>query len=129
MNIDFSDIVQIVVPIITIIFGALSAYFNENEKLKEEAEKYIAEAEEIYKDTFKAGGQKFSWVVESLYKIVPVPLRIVISKKCIEMIVQSTFDNIESYAATQIDKAVNNMEEEAAEELTEVVESSEEKSQ
>lgn len=107
MDINFNDIMQLVVPVLTILLGALSAYLKTNEKLRNSSIKYITEAEEMYKDVSKAGGQKFSWVVGTLYNIVPVPLRVVITKKCIEKIVQSTFDGIEAYAKTQLDKAID----------------------
>lgn len=103
---NFDKILQILIPILTIVFGALSAYLRTNEKLRSSSIRYIAEAEEMYKDITKAGGQKFAWVVDTLYNLVPVPLRILITRSCIEKIVQSTFDGIEAYAKTQLDKAV-----------------------
>lgn len=106
-NIDFRQIMEVLVPILTIIFGGLSAYFRQHDKLTNSVAKYIYEAEEMYKDTTKAGGEKFSWVVDSLYELVPVPFKVFITKTCIEKIVQSTFDQIEMYAATQLDKAVD----------------------
>lgn len=107
MDINFEIILQYLMPILTILFGALSAYFRANEKLRNISIKYITEAEELYKDVSKAGGQKFSWVVDTLYNLVPAPFRIIITKKCIERIVQSTFDGIEEYAKTQLDKAID----------------------
>lgn len=107
MDINLEMILKIVLPLLTIIFGALSAYFAENEKLQNDAIKYIAEAEEIYKDATKSGGRKFSFVVDSLYNLVPVPLRIIITRNLIENIVQSSFDSIEEYAKIQMEKAVN----------------------
>jgi len=100
-------ILQIALPLLAVILGALSAYFAENEKLQNGAIKYIAEAEEIYKDTTKAGGIKFAFVIDSLYNLVPAPLRIIITRNLIEGIVQSSFDSIEEYAKIQMDKAVN----------------------
>ena len=99
-------IIRIAVPILTLIFGALSAYFRAHDKLRGSSIKYIAEAEELYKDSTKAGGQKFSWVVDALYDLIPAPLKIIVSKKCIEKIVQSSFDSIEAYAKMQLDIAV-----------------------
>jgi len=107
MEINLDMILKIALPILTIILGALSAYFAENEKLQNGAIKYIAEAEELYRDATKSGGKKFSFVVDSLYSLVPVPLRILITRNLIENIVQSSFDSIENYAKIQMDKAVN----------------------
>jgi hypothetical protein len=108
MNIDLEKLLELIIPLLTVIFGALSAYLRTNEKIMNSSIKYIAEAEEMYKDVSKAGGQKFTWVVDTLYNMVPRPLRVVITKKCVEKMVQSTFNGIEAYAKTQIDKAVDN---------------------
>ncbi len=105
--VNLEALMQIIVPVLTIIFGALSAYFSANEKLRNSSIKYITEAEEMYKDVSHAGGQKFEWVVDTLYKLLPKPMRIVVTKKFIEKIVQSTFDGIEAYAKTQLDKAID----------------------
>ncbi|HPX00536.1 MAG TPA: hypothetical protein PKY98_07280 [Sedimentibacter sp.] len=98
---------DIIIPIFTIIFGALSAYFRAHDKLRDRSIKYIVEAEELYKDSTKAGGEKFSWVVDALYELIPSPLKIIVTRKCIERIVQSSFDAIEDYARMQLDIAVD----------------------
>lgn len=108
-NINIELILEIALPILTILFGALTAYFNQNNKLKDSALKYITEAEEMYKDSTKAGGLKFTWVVETLYNLVPGPLKFIITKSCIEKLVQNTFDEIEAYAKMQLEKAVDEM--------------------
>ncbi|MGD9569975.1 MAG: hypothetical protein AB7V48_16965 [Sedimentibacter sp.] len=104
---NLDKILQILIPILTIALGALSAYLKANDKLRSSSIKYITEAEEMYKDATKSGGQKFAWVVDSLYNLVPVPLRIIVTRNCVEKIVQSSFDSIEAYAKTQLDKAVD----------------------
>ncbi len=103
---DIESLLRILMPILTIAFGALSAYLRTNEIIRNSSIKYITEAEEMYKDVTKAGGQKFAWVVDTLYNLVPQPLRVLVTRKCIEKIVQSTFDGIEEYAKTQLDKAI-----------------------
>jgi hypothetical protein len=107
MNIDLERFLELIIPLLTVIFGALSAYLRTNEKIMNSSIKYITEAEEMYKDVSKSGGQKFTWVVDTLYNMVPRPLRVVITKKCVEKMVQGTFNGIEAYAKTQIDKAVD----------------------
>lgn len=108
MNTNFSVIMQIVIPILAVILGAASVYYHENEKLRNSSIKYIAQAEEMYKDSTKAGGQKFEWVVDMLYSVVPAPFKIFVNKSIIEKIVQSTFDGLEEYAKLQLDKIINN---------------------
>lgn len=107
MNIDLEKFLELIIPLLTVMLGALSAYLRTNEKIINSSIKYITEAEEMYKDVSKAGGQKFTWVVDTLYNMVPRPLRIVITKKCVEKMVQASFNSIEAYAKTQIDKAVD----------------------
>ena len=107
MDINFETVMQYLMPLLTILLGALSAYFKANEKLRNSSIKYITEAEEMYKGVSNAGNQKFQWVVDTLYNLVPPHLRIIVTKKCIENIVQTTFDSIEEYAKTQFDKAVD----------------------
>lgn len=100
------NIIDVAIPILTVIFGALSVYFRAYDQLRGRSIKYIAEAEELYKDVTKAGGQKFSWVVDALHDLIPPPMRMIITKKCIERIVQSSFDTLENYAKMQLDMAV-----------------------
>ncbi len=107
MESSFIVVAEIIIPILTIILGGLTAYIKANEKLRNSSIQYITQAEEVYKDSTKAGGQKFSWVVESLYNLVPRALRIIVTKSCIEKLVQSTFNGVEAYAKTQLDKAVD----------------------
>lgn len=109
MGENFIQIIEIVIPVLTIIFGALSLYFKENEKLRNNAEIYISKAEELYKDTTKSGGQKFTWVVDTLYDIVPSQLKFIITKQTVEKIVQNTFDNIEAYSKIQLDKTLQEL--------------------
>lgn len=107
MGINLNAIMEIIVLVLTVALGGLTAYLKANEKLINSSIQYITQAEELYKDVSKAGGQKFSWVVETLYNLVPSILRIVVTKPCIEKIVQSTFNGVEAYANTQLDKAVD----------------------
>ena len=104
---NFYKVLQILMPFLTVALGALSVYLRTNEKLKSSSIRYITEAEEMYKDITKSGGQKFTWVVDTLYNLVPVPMRIIVTRHCIEKIVQNTFDGIEAYAKTQLDKAID----------------------
>lgn len=104
---DLDQIIEIALPLLTLILGALSAYFRAHDKLRDRSLQYIVQAEDLYKDYTKAGGQKFSWVVDTLYDLLPAPLKILVTKKCIEKIVQSTFDAIEEYAKMQLDLAVD----------------------
>lgn len=107
---------------LTVVFGGLALYFKYSAKAQAKAKEvqetiskvtadaviFIKEAEEQYKDTTKAGGEKFKEVVNRLYSVVPQPLQSIITKKMVEEIVQSTFNEIEQYVQLQLDKAIEN---------------------
>lgn len=117
MNINFSDVWNVLTTIGTIGLGALAFYFNSSKKaqakLKEiqivisevtaKAAIFIVEAEKAYQDVSNAGGQKFDYVVDKLYNLVPDFAKFIITKEMIGEIVQNTFDQIEEYVSTQLD--------------------------
>lgn len=93
--------------IIYIVLGGLAIYFRSNEKIKEKATEFITEAESMYADTLKAGGKKNTYVVNKLYDLVPVPLRVIITRRMVATIVDNTFKSVESYANQQLDKTIS----------------------
>ena len=111
---------EIIGYILTVIFGALSIYFKRSAaaqskaaevenwiaEIKGSAAKYIVKAEQTFEGT-QRGGEKFEWVVERLYILLPVPMRAFITKEMIGDIVQGAFDAIADYATTQLDKALS----------------------
>lgn len=97
-------ILAIVRIAIYLVIGAAALYFQYNTKLNQKATEYINKAEELYKDSTKAGGTKFNWVVDKLYDILPSPMKLVFTKETIAVLVQRTFDEIQSYAVKQLDK-------------------------
>lgn len=101
------DIYQIFMLIAMLLLGGLSLYLRTKAQLTDHVTGLIGEAEAAYRDTTKAGGAKFAWVVDRLFELVPIPLRLIFTRELIGRIVQSTFDTIEYYARLQIDKAVN----------------------
>lgn len=115
------NIINILQIVATIIFGGLAIYFKTSTKAKTKAAEvekalrdlianaviYIKEAEEVYKSATHAGGEKFDYVCEKLYMLLPEPMRYVITQDMIENIVQNTFDQIESYAKLQLDALID----------------------
>ena len=89
-----------------IILGFLVSYFKTKTKVLDGVASKIAEAEEIYKDTTKAGGKKFNYCVEYLYSLVPSAFIKILTKEVIGTIVQGTFDSISYYAKIALDKVV-----------------------
>ena len=104
---EMNMILGILQVLIYVVLGGLSLYFRTNAKLNTHVAEYIDKAEEIFKDTAKAGGQKFTWVVENLYALIPYPMNLVFTKEMIGELVQKTFDQITSYTVKQLDKAVD----------------------
>lgn len=100
-------IYTIVVTIGTVAFGFLSAYLKTKSTLVDKVDEGIATAEEIYKDSVKAGGQKFEWVIDFLYQYVPSVLKPIFTRSMISNIIQSAFDEIQKYATQQLDKLVD----------------------
>lgn len=97
----------ILVTIGTVGFGFLSAYLKTKSTLKDKVNEGIATAEEIYKDSTKAGGEKFEWVIDFLYQYIPSVLKPIFTRDMISNIIQSAFDEIQKYATQQLDKLVN----------------------
>ena len=111
--------IEILSYILTVALGALSIYFkrsaaaqskaaeveNRIAELRRGAAKYIVKAEETFAGT-QRGGEKFKWVVNDLYELVPISLKKAITVEMIEDIVQGTFDAMAEYATTQLDRLV-----------------------
>lgn len=98
---ELNQIYSIIITILTIISGFMSLVYKSNCMIKEKAVDLINKAEEEYMDTSRAGGRKFSMVVNQLYDITPQPLHLFITREMIENVVQKAFDGIESYAIKQ----------------------------
>lgn len=117
MSINWLEILKAVA---LVILGGAVVYFKSNPKLQSKAKEveewvehlrgaaveFIARAEREFVGT-KRGGEKFIWVVNGLYNMLPDTLKPFIGKDLIGSIVQSTFDVVESYAKVQLDRLVD----------------------
>lgn len=102
------NVYSIVMTVLVIVFGYLVSYVRAKVELVNKAGEFINKAEEEYKDTTKAGQAKFEYVLNALYdNVVPVPLKMFISKQMVSEIIQKVFDQAEAYATKQLDKIVN----------------------
>lgn len=97
---------DVIMLILTIIFGGFSLYLKTRKDLIDDAKDKIIDAELKYKDTVCAGGEKFNWVVDTLHSYVPTPLKLIFTKELIATIVQRTFNTMEDYAKTQVEKVI-----------------------
>ena len=118
---EFQNILNLLQTVFSLIVAGIALYLKFSTKAQTKAKEvqeviseitaraviYIREAEENYKDTTKAGGEKFAQVVDRLYVLVPEGLNKIVTREMIEEIVQSTFNEIEEYARTTLDKAVD----------------------
>lgn len=98
---------EIIMTVLALIFGGLSLYLSGKKNVIDAVTGFIDEAEEIYKDSTKAGGEKFGWVVDRVMSIVPVALKPFITRELVSTVVQKVFDIMESYAKKQLDKVVD----------------------
>lgn len=104
-----ADALEILKWTALIIFGAASLYYQMNTKLRCNVTQLINDAENAYTDSAKAGGEKFEWVVSSLYSMIPAVLKPFITHAMLEKLVQTTFDAMESYAVFQLDRLTNKL--------------------
>lgn len=85
------------------ILGAAVAYYRASSVAQAFVANLIVQAEKLYTEA-KAGGEKFNWVCDHIYALVPAALHPVITHAMVEKLVQSTFDAMAQYAQTQLDK-------------------------
>lgn len=121
---ELQTILEILQNGLTLLVGGLVLYFKFSSKAQTKAKQvqetiaqitaqaviFIKEAEETYKDTTDKGGEKFEFVVNKLFDIVPAPLHSIITIDMIEDIVQSTFNEIEEYVKLQLDTVIEKSE-------------------
>lgn len=103
-NIDWSAILNIALTVLGIVAGFAVTYYKTNTKLQGKAAALIDEAEGMYTDSTKAGGRRFDWVVDQLYRLIPAALKPFISRDKVGDIVQAAFDWAQAFATKQLDK-------------------------
>lgn len=90
----WETIINIVLAVLSVAFAFLSYYFQVRKKIVEQAEQEISNAQDVTKDN----AERMAYVVNQLYSIVPVPLRVILTKDKIEILAQEVFDRIKEYA-------------------------------
>lgn len=106
-----NEILNIFYIIAMVFLGFTTIWYKGNANLKTAVSDLISEAEYLYKDSSKAGGEKFNWVVDQLYNLLPLPLKAIISKQMIGQIVQSSFNAMSLYAKSQLDRLTDGKKE------------------
>lgn len=96
--------------ILTITLGFLTVWFKTRQiyqkylvKIQKKAVYLIAKAEKEYTG-IKAGNQRMEYVVNTLHKLLPDWLQGIITPAMIKQLVQSTFDYMDQFAMTQMDR-------------------------
>ena len=100
---NMNTILMILQIVLYVILGGLAIWFKQNVKLRTKVAELINKAEELYTDTTKAGGQKFEWVVNALYALLPKAMQVVIPRSMVETIVQNVFDQMKEFAKKTLD--------------------------
>lgn len=104
---ELTAILNIIQLVVALVLGAISLYLKQKNTIMNLAKEKISEAEEMYKDSTNAGGEKFEWVVTTIYELMPAAFRMVFTKETIMVLVQRMFDSMEKYAVSQMDKIAN----------------------
>lgn len=99
-----SDIINIVLAVLTVIVGGVGLYFKSNARLNSTVSGLIAAAESETSGLVN-GGQQFQWVVGQLYRLIPTPIRPFIPEAVIATLVQNAFNQIKMYAKAKADQA------------------------
>lgn len=89
-----------------LLFGFLVSYFKTSSVFRGFVAQLIADAEVKYANIEKAGKLKMAWVIDKLYSIIPIPLKIIFTKERLEAFAQEVFEQVTAYATIQCDKAV-----------------------
>lgn len=104
MIITLSNILDVLVPVIGIVYIFLNCY----NKTKVELVSYVAELIALAEKTGLSGPEKMSQVVAEMYKKVPKFLQKTLNEKQLEMIAQWIFSWMRKYANAYMEALQNN---------------------
>ncbi len=104
------SIYEIIMTVLTVIFGFLSLYIKSKSTIIEQANQAIDNAEKEFANYTQAGQEKFEFAVDFLYGHVPAVIKPLLTREKVGEIVQFAFDSIQSFAKKQLDKIVDKEE-------------------
>lgn len=110
-NINITEVLQYGAYALWVIFAFVAKYYNSNSKLKSLVAQYINVAEDSFSGTSEKGRQKFEYALTMLYSKVPVYLKPFITQKMLSDMLQKAFDEMQGYAAKQLDSVVDKLPE------------------
>lgn len=106
ININWVTVVAYAEAAAVLLFGFLVSYFKTSSVFRGFVAQLIADAEVKYANIEKAGKLKMAWVIDKLYAIIPIPLKIIFTKERLEVFAQEVFEQVTAYATIQCDKAI-----------------------
>lgn len=110
-SIDWAFVLNVAEAVAVGILLFFVSYFKTSSTFKDFVAKLIDDAEERWEGTSGAGIKKMAEVVNLILLRIPAPLRALFPAEKIEAYVQTKFfDDIQSYAKKQCDKAVKAIE-------------------
>lgn len=92
--------------LIVLLLALFLAYYRTSAKLQGAVGWLIARAEAAYGGV-RTGSVKFEWVCDQIYGMIPAPVKLVITRRMVESLVQNTFDAMAAYAKMQLDKLLD----------------------
>lgn len=95
--------------VLGVVAKFITAYLKAKGEITEEAAHQIAVAEEAYAAMEKAGEKKMQFCIDTLYDLIPAPIKLFFTREMIGEIVQRVFDNVEKYKDAWIDKAAQEL--------------------
>lgn len=101
---------EIIITILTVLFGFLSLYFKTKVQLKDNIVKAIADAEGAYLDTAKAGGEKFEMAINLVYENIPKALKPIFTRELISALTQSAFNEMQRFITKKLDDTMEQIE-------------------
>jgi len=104
---DVKTILDVLQVLLYVALGGLTIYFKTKSVLRDKAGEFITTAENEAKDVVDEKGGKHNYIVDLLFGFIPKPLQVIFSRALIDGIVDKAFKAAESYAVTQLDKAVD----------------------
>lgn len=87
-------IINIILAVLSVVFAFVAYYLEIKRKIVEAANAEISKAQDATTDN----AERMEFVVGQLRKIVPVPLRFILTDNALRTIAQAAFDKIKEYA-------------------------------
>ena len=102
--------IEYVLTALSILFTFIAVVISYYQYVKKIIEQNALDSINKVEDLDKAGEEKLADAVELVYAMVPAVVKPFISKKMIEVTIQTVFDKVQEFAQKQVDKEVSEQE-------------------